>query len=51
MRVTANLLGPLVLNPAARLGIQLVLVDSPYSTRHPLPMAGGAEGEASPCSY
>lgn len=51
MRVTANLLGPLVLNPAARLGIQLVLVDSPYSTRHPLSPVGAAEGEGTPCSF
>lgn len=45
-RVTANLLGPLVLNPAARLGVQLVLADSPYTTQHPLPRASSAEGEA-----
>jgi flagellar assembly factor FliW len=44
-RVTANLLGPLVLNPAGRLGLQLVLVDSPYSTQHPLPDMATAEGE------
>jgi flagellar assembly factor FliW len=48
-QVTANLLGPLVLNPVARLGTQLVLVDSPYSTRHPLPFTQSAEGEAVEC--
>lgn len=49
--VTANLLGPLVLNPAARRGIQLVLLDSPYTTRHPLPLTDSMEGEATACSY
>jgi flagellar assembly factor FliW len=34
--ITANLLGPLVIDPASRQGQQLVLVDSGYSTRHPV---------------
>lgn len=34
--ITANLLGPLVLSCRQRIGIQLVLVDSPYSARHPV---------------
>lgn len=34
--VTANLLGPLVLNARDRLARQLVLSDSGYTTRHPL---------------
>jgi flagellar assembly factor FliW len=34
--VTANLLGPLAINARARRGKQLVLADSPYSTRHPV---------------
>ena len=34
--ITANLLGPLVVNPATRHGRQLVLTDSGYSTRHPV---------------
>lgn len=49
-RATANLLGPLVINPAARLGAQLVLVDSPYATQHLIPLMTNAEGEAAPCS-
>jgi flagellar assembly factor FliW len=32
--LTANLLGPLVVNPASRRGKQLVLVESGYSTQH-----------------
>lgn len=34
--LTANLLGPLAINPATRRGRQLVLADSLYSTRHPV---------------
>lgn len=34
--VTVNLQGPLVINMAASLGIQLVIPDGDYSTRHPL---------------
>jgi flagellar assembly factor FliW len=34
--ITANLLGPLVINPRLRRGRQLVLTDSGYSTRHPV---------------
>jgi hypothetical protein len=44
--VTANPLGPLILNPAARLGLQLILTDSPYATRRPLPLLQSGEGEA-----
>ena len=33
---TANLLGPLVINPITRRGKQLVLTDSTYGTRHPI---------------
>lgn len=32
--MTANLQGPLVINPASRLGQQVVLTNSPYTTRH-----------------
>jgi flagellar assembly factor FliW len=32
--LTANLLGPLVLNPTTRRGKQVVVVDSAYSTRY-----------------
>lgn len=35
-RTTANLLAPLLLNPSTRLGRQLVLSDSRYSTKHPI---------------
>jgi flagellar assembly factor FliW len=34
--LTANLLGPLVVNPATRRGKQVVLTDSGYSTRQPV---------------
>jgi flagellar assembly factor FliW len=34
--ITANLLGPLVVNPDTRRGRQFVLTDSRYSTRHPV---------------
>jgi flagellar assembly factor FliW len=36
--ITANLLAPLVVNPGARLGKQIVLLDSPYAIRHPVPV-------------
>ena len=42
--ITANLLGPLVVNPATRRGRQLVLAESGYSTRHPVArLAGGGD--------
>ena len=34
--VTINLQGPLIINPGKRLGLQLVIVEGTYSTRHPL---------------
>jgi flagellar assembly factor FliW len=34
--ITANLLGPLVVNPATRQGRQFVLTESGYTTRHPV---------------
>ena len=34
--VTANLVGPLVINVRKRLGLQLILADSSYSVRHPV---------------
>jgi len=37
--ITANLLGPLVIDPISRKGRQLVLTDSPYSARHPVARA------------
>ena len=36
MKVTANLMGPLLINPENGLGRQVVLSDSPYTTRHPI---------------
>ena len=41
--LTANLLGPLAINPSTRRGKQLVLADSPYSTRHPVARLGAEE--------
>lgn len=36
--ITANLLGPIVINPHRRLAKQIVLYRSPYSHRHPIPI-------------
>lgn len=36
--ITANLLGPIIINLRNRLAKQLVLYRSPYSHRHPIPM-------------
>ena len=44
--LTANLLGPLVLNPSNRTGKQLVLTDSSYSTRHPVTQLVPGDGAA-----
>ena len=52
--ITANLVGPLVVNPVARLGLQLGQIDSPYTTRHPLPSAersASMDSEANACSF
>jgi flagellar assembly factor FliW len=38
--ITANLLGPLVINTASRMGRQVVLVDGDFTTRAPLVAAG-----------
>jgi flagellar assembly factor FliW len=38
--LTANLLGPLVINPETRVAKQIVLADSGYSTRHPVVRVG-----------
>jgi len=35
-QVTANMISPLVINPASKLGLQLVLEHSPYQARQPL---------------
>jgi flagellar assembly factor FliW len=37
MEITANLLGPVVMNVKKRLARQIVLYQSPYSTRFPIP--------------
>jgi flagellar assembly factor FliW len=44
--LTANLLGPLVLNPSNRTGKQLVLTESSYSTRHPVTQLVTGDGAA-----
>jgi flagellar assembly factor FliW len=36
--ITANLLGPIVINPQKRLAKQIVLYDGKYSHRHPIPL-------------
>jgi flagellar assembly factor FliW len=58
LTVTANLLGPLVVNWQAGLGQQVILADSGYGTRYPVVDApirpspageGGEEKEGEPC--
>ena len=44
--ITANLQGPIVLNAASRTGIQLVLSDRSWSTRHELARMPGAAAAA-----
>lgn len=39
--ITANLLGPLVIDPTTFQGKQLVLTDSSYSARHPVARTNG----------
>jgi len=41
--ITTNLVGPLVVNSRNGLGTQVVVVDSPYSTRHPVAVLGAQE--------
>ena len=51
--VTANLLGPLAVNPRTRRGKQLVQADSPYSNRHLIARVDAANphnNEADQCS-
>ena len=40
--ITANLQGPLVINPATRTGLQIVMSDRQWSTRHELVRLPGA---------
>ncbi len=44
LQVTANLLGPLVINLKKNLGKQLVLAESTYSVRHPVAVPESAAG-------
>jgi flagellar assembly factor FliW len=50
LAVTANLLGPLVINSRSKLGCQLVLENAEYSVRHLVysetPEEGGEEDAA-----
>lgn len=46
MEATANLLGPIIMNSATRLGIQLVLVNPDYGTRHKIFSGKNAGGGA-----
>src|SRR5216684_3113056 len=41
--ITTNLVGPLVVNSRNNIGTQVVVVDSPYSTRHPVAQLGAQE--------
>ena len=47
--ITANLLGPLVIDPRTRQARQVVLTDSGYSTRHPVARLSSQGGD-DPCS-
>ena len=49
IQMTANLLGPLVINPRTNKGRQLVMHDSGYPIRHPL-IANAPQAEATPSS-
>lgn len=42
VRVTANLVGPIVINPRTRSARQVILEDSEYSTQHPVLVGDGA---------
>ncbi len=44
--LTANLLGPLAINPTLRRGRQIVLSETAYSTRHPVAQLSAAEAGA-----
>jgi flagellar assembly factor FliW len=46
--ISINLLGPLVINTASRLGKQVVLNRSPYSTQHRLADASDEVGKPKP---
>ena len=35
-KMTANLIGPVLINPAAREAVQMIITESPYSHRFPL---------------
>ena len=41
--ITTNLVGPLVVNSRNGLGTQVVVLDSPYSARHPVAALGAQE--------
>ena len=41
--ITTNLVGPLVVNSRNGLGAQVVVTNSPYSTRHPVAVLGAEE--------
>jgi flagellar assembly factor FliW len=41
--ITTNLVGPLVVNSRNGLGTQVVVIDSPYSTRHPVAVLGAED--------
>jgi flagellar assembly factor FliW len=43
--ITANLLGPLIVNPRTRQGRQVVLTESGYSTRHPVARLSSQGGD------
>lgn len=45
MEATANLLGPIVMNSASRIGMQIVLVNPDYSTRHRIFQAAPDDGK------
>lgn len=46
--VTANMLGPLVINRNSGLGVQVIASDSNYNPRHPLITGKSPETEATP---
>lgn len=46
--VTANLLGPLVINTQTGLGVQVILAESAYSARHPIVKPTRADSVSAP---
>lgn len=49
--VTANLLGPIIINPRTKVARQIVLQDSPYSVQHPVLTGQVVEDVEGECAH